>query len=376
MALTRVHIQPNILRWAVERTGKNIDEYTVENPKYKEWLEGLSDPTFSMAEKFAHKFYVPFGYLFLPNPPEEKLPIPFFRRREISNQNINIHDVVIEMIDRQDWLSDYLHKNDFDKVAFVGKYHDIRNPEVLAKAIHQELHLPVNWAFSFKTVNDAINHIVQIMEDCGVIVTFNSMVGYNTKRPLSVRECRGFSLIDDYAPFIFINSKDVKGAQMFTLMHEFTHVLLGYSSGIGDLDEVESASELEKLCDKTAALTLVPQDLFANEWTKIPYRYDILTKRFKVSRYVIARRAAEVGYIQKEQMFQLYNKWNEEPLPEKKDGHADFKVLAVRRNSKIFLVHVCNALSNRQILYSDACRMIGLKGDTFERVVKSKVFLK
>ena len=98
MALTRVHIPPDILRWAVQRAGKDVDEYASEHPKYREWLEGVSDPTFSMAQKFAQKLYVPFGYLFLKEPPKEKLAIPFFRRNQIGSQNLNISDTVNEML--------------------------------------------------------------------------------------------------------------------------------------------------------------------------------------------------------------------------------------------------------------------------------------
>lgn len=376
MALTRIHIQPDILRWAVTRAGKDVDEYASEHPKYGEWLDGKSDPTFSMAQKFAQKLYVPFGYLFLQEPPKEELAIPFFRKSQGGSQSLNISDTVNEMIDRQDWLSDYLRNNDFDKIPFIGKYKGVSDPAILSKAIHKELGLPINWAFDYHTVNDAINHLVQVMEDKGVVITFNSMVGNNTKRPLSVKECRGFCLVDDYAPFVFVNSKDAKGAQVFSLMHEFAHLLLGYSSGVGDNAALEHASDIERLCDSTAALTLVPTDLLAEEWTKTPYGYDVLARRFKVSRYVIARRANEEGYIAKERLFQLLHEWDEEPQTARSSGPVDFNVMAVRRNSRTFLIHLCNALDSHQILHSDAYRMVGLKPDTFHKVLTSKAFLK
>jgi Zn-dependent peptidase ImmA (M78 family) len=378
VALSRLHIKPNILTWAVERAGKNVTEYAEKNSKFHEWLNGKSDPTFSMAENFARKFYIPFGYLFLQEPPKEQMPIPFFRRQSIGSQNINISDTVNSLIDRQDWLSTYLKKNDFEKIDFVGLFNITNDVNVIAKKIYEILNIPINWAFEYKTVGDAINHLIQKMEDRGIITSLNSMVGNNSNRPIFVNECRGFCLVDDYAPFIFINSKDAKSAQVFTLMHEFAHILLGYSSGIGDYDEnINSASEIERFCDKIATITLVPDDLFAEEWTKTPYRYDILSKKFKVSRFVLARRAEEKGYISKERLFQLLNKWEDEPLLEKKSKiQVDFNVLAVRRSSRTFLVHVCNALNNNQLLYTDAYRILGLKGDTFDKVVKSKAFLR
>ena len=132
------------------------------------------------------------------------------------------------------------------------------------------------------------------MEDKDVIISYNSVVGFNNSRPIPVKACRGFTLIDDYAPFIFVNSKDAKGAQMFTLIHEFTHILTGYSAGVGEID-IEHSSDTEKFCDKVADNFLVPELLFKEVWTNLGEDYATLSKRFKVSRFVIARRAMELG---------------------------------------------------------------------------------
>ena len=75
-------------------------------------------------------------------------------------------------------------------------------------------------------------------------------------------------------------------------------------------------------------------------------------------------------------MFQLFHEWDEEPMPQKKAGQVDFNVMAIRRNSRTFLIHLCNALDGHQILHSDAYRMVGLKPDTFDKVLTSKAFLK
>ncbi|MFO0244704.1 MAG: helix-turn-helix domain-containing protein [Betaproteobacteria bacterium] len=40
------------------------------------WEAGEARPTFRQAQDLAHALHVPFGYLFLAEPPEEELPIP------------------------------------------------------------------------------------------------------------------------------------------------------------------------------------------------------------------------------------------------------------------------------------------------------------
>ena len=62
----------------------------------------------------------------------------------------------------------------------------------------------------------------------------NGVVGNNTHRKLSVNEFRAFTLIDEYAPLIFINTADSKNGKLFSILHEFVHVLLGKNSFYND----------------------------------------------------------------------------------------------------------------------------------------------
>ena len=87
-------------------------------------------------------------------------------------------------------------------------------------------------------------------------------MGYNTHRPLNPDEFRGFVLIDEYAPLIFVNSVDALAAQSFTLSHEFVHVLLGSSDVSREEDFLlkNNAGE-EGFCNRVAAEFLLPKFL-------------------------------------------------------------------------------------------------------------------
>ena len=54
------------------------------------------------------------------------------------------------------------------------------------------------------------------MEHAGILLVVNGVVGNDTSRRLDPDEFRGFALVDEYAPLIFVNNADFKAAQMFT----------------------------------------------------------------------------------------------------------------------------------------------------------------
>lgn len=375
MSITRIHINRDILIWAVERIGKTADEYALENPKFQQWLEGTKLPTFKNIEQFAQKFHVPLGYMFLANPPKEVFPIPFFRNHVDRYHNINVYDTIIEMQERQSWLSAYLRKMNFEEIDFVGTFSIKNDIQEACNKIRDILQVPHNWAFDYRNVDDALKYITRKMEDKGIIVSYNGVVGFNNSRPIPVADCRGFTLVDNYAPFIFINSKDAKVAQMFTLIHEFAHVLTGYSAGLGEMN-MEHASDLEQFCDKVAAYFLVPDLLFREAWATVGERYDVLSKRFKVSRFVLARRAMDLGFINRERFFWLYNRWNNEPpIKTNERQGGNFYPSAIKKSSRSFLIHVNNALNRNMLLHMDAYRLTGLKGDTFHKIINSPFFI-
>ncbi|MEY6434234.1 helix-turn-helix transcriptional regulator [Thioalkalicoccus limnaeus] len=77
--MTRVSISPDLLRWARERAGLPGADLVGRFPKLAAWERGELSPTFDQLEAFAKATHVPFGFLFLPEPPDLPMPIPDFR---------------------------------------------------------------------------------------------------------------------------------------------------------------------------------------------------------------------------------------------------------------------------------------------------------
>lgn len=366
---TEVNINTNILTWAIDRAGFDLHEFILKVPNVQKWLDGEKKPTLKQLEDFSKKVYLPFGYLFLNEPPKEKLPIPFFRTNnpQATKVSVNVYDTILLLQQRQDWLRDYLLNNEFPELPFVGKFANCNDIKPIVQDIRQTLNLTENWASNFETWQEALNHLSEQIENAGIITIFNGVVENNTRRKIPVQECRGFILVDSVAPFMFINNSDSKAAQMFTIVHELAHIWTGHSAGF-DFRQLQPADDpIEKICDKVAAEFLVPEDIFNKLWDKTPSIKPI-AKFFKVSQIVIARRALDTGKISREQYFEFYNNYTQREFEKKenKNSGGDFYATTKKRLSITFATHVYNAVRSGKLLYRDAYKLTSLKGDTFQ----------
>ena len=366
---TEVNIKPNMLTWAVARAGYNLAEFSEKVPNLKKWLDGEKNPTVKQLEAFSKKVHLPFGYLFLSEPPKEKLPIPFFRTNGQQNENvsINVYDTILLMQQRQDWLSNYLQDNDFESLDFVGRYNGVFDVIKIVNDIRDTLKLTEAWASEFGTWEEAMNKLAESIEDAGIITVFNGVVENNVYRKIPVDECRGFVLVDEFAPFMFINNADAKAAQMFTIVHELAHIWTGHSAGF-DFRKLQPADDpIEVLCDKIAAEFLVPKEAFDKFWELHPV-IKRASRHFKVSEIVIARRALDTGKITKGAFFEFYNEYKNRESVRKENARSggNFYATTRKRLSPTFAAHINNAVNTGQILHREAYKLTSLKGDTFK----------
>jgi len=373
---TRINnIQPDIIKWAILRAGHNVNDYLDKNDTVKSWIEGTKFPTMRQLENFADKMYVPCGYLFLDTPPHESMPIPLFRGSScVGNMNLNVYETVLTMQYRQEWLEDYINDElDGNVLDYIGSMTIQDGTEKVIDRIRVLLELEENWAFTERDFDSAVNQVSQKMENIGVFISFNGIVGNNTHRKMSVEECRGFALVSTSAPIIFINNADAKSAQLFTLIHEFTHLILGISAGFGGIEDNHNDT-VETFCDQVAAEFLVPQMLFVAQWKITECDIEKCAKKFKVSQLVIARRAYALGLLSSHAYQKFYKDYKSNWMINKKiaSSGGSFYLSAGKRVGKLFAAYIDSAVKSGYLLHNEAYRLTGLHGKTFDKVISNK----
>ena len=374
MADTRVEINPGVLLWATERAGVDLHRMF---PRLDDWFSGAAQPTLRQLEDFARAASVPFGYLFLAEPPEEKLPIPHFRtltQQPAEPPSPDMLETIYIMQRRQDWMREYLMEQGHEPLPFVHSASVHNDPGEVARRMREIFGIDANWAARQQTWTSALRGLQERVEDSGILVITSSIVGNNTQRKLAVEEFRGLVLVDEYAPLVFINGADGKAAQMFTLAHELAHVWLGSSASF-DLRNLQPApDETEEACNRIAAEFLVPADSLQSFWRttwRQPDRFQAVARQFKVSEIVAARRALDLGLIRRDEFFAFYEEYQQrERTKGRGEGGGNFYATQHLRLGRRFSEAVIRSVREGRLLYSEAYRLTGLYGITFERYAK------
>lgn len=371
----RVQIKPEMLEWARERARLTLDEIREVFPKYSEWVSGAVAPTFKQLERYAAKTFAPIGYLFLDSPPEEPLPVPDFRTvadEGVSRPSPHLLDTIYAMQRRQEWMRDFLIDKGEPCLGFVASRSLDDAPKEVAESIRDELQLDLNWSNEHGTWEDALRDLVRRIEEIGVMVMINGVVGNNTHRPLDVGEFRGFVICDEIAPLIFINGRDAKAAQMFTLIHELAHLWLGEGGLTNFMELLPAKNRVERFCNEVAAEVLVPAQEALRVWNEegmsdAPFQR--LARRFKVSPIVAARRALDLDLIDRNTYFEFYRAFRKESEARmrKSSPGGDFYRTAGARLGQRFSAAVYVAAKEGRLGYRDAFELTGLRGAAYDR---------
>lgn len=369
---TEFQISPVIINWIAEQ--RNTEPKSLAKQlapkKIEQFLSGSINK--SIAEKLAKLADIPFGYLFLSKPPIINNPkIPDLRQtvgaEPLSKDFI---DVLKDIERKVSWYKEFLIESGNEKpLKFVNKFP--YSSDLSYYKVAQDISETID--FSIKSGSVKISRISYYkelsarFENIGILIFKNSVVGNNNTRKLNAEEFRGFALIDQLSPAIFINSADNPQAQLFTLLHEVAHIWIG-QNGVSSWNQDRN---VEAFCNKVAAEFLMPEELFIKEWDKYNgCQIEEIANIFKVSKLAIIVKAVQLNLLPQEAIVEARNQLKNNQQ-ENSSGGNFYNMLPVK-NSHRFTEAVVNQAMSMNLPLREAGKLLNVHADTVVNYYRNK----
>lgn len=353
--VNRLQINSDVLLSYIEKSGVEFDKIKEKVNDVDLFVGGDKIPTYNQLEKIASIIKVPTGLLVLGgqvNVSTQRLSFRTHNSDVIRKMSPELRDTIIEMEEKQSFLQDQI-----DDAIYLKNDNLTINSEhmAIADAIRGKLQLPVDHLSASR--NNPIRYFRDMVSNIGIFVFFNGKIRDNTHRPLDPKEFRGFSLKSSKAPIIFINQKDSPNAQLFTMIHELAHLFID-DEGISHESEQRDYSHVqtEALMNRVTAEILVPKVLFERETS---LDVETLANKYKVSRYVIARRLLDLGKIDDDLYREIVRSLKSSTSVQKKSDGGNYNTNLRFRVDDTFFRFVHNAVMQDRVSYTEAFRLVG-----------------
>jgi len=370
-----VEIKPEVFRWLRESSGWTQEEIakriktSIQNIQNIEM--GDKKPTIRQLKELSSVFKRPVAAFFLDEPIQEKPKPKDFRMLPDKMNKFDKKTIyVLRKARRLQVLCKELSRNiDYDTKVKIKKVKLSENPKEIAKKYRSLLELTEEKQRRFKTSYELFNYLRDIFEDMNIFVFQYSM---------PVEDARGFVFVDESPYVIVVNSKDSIEARIFSLMHEFGHILLGESAI--DLPDVtlKTRNSIEKWCNEFSSSFLLPGELaitiFELNIETITQKKSLtsLSNKYKVSKAMLLLKMLKLNYIKKEDyenILQIYKPKIETKKKSKAGGGipSDKKRLSEVGNKFVSLV--ANNYDREIITYTDALNYLSIKSRKFDALL-------
>ena len=383
---TEAFITGDLLRWARERadlTPEAIAKSLKVSPSvYLDWEDEEKRPTFRKAQAAARRLGIPFGYLYLKQRPDERLGLPDLRSADDqppTKPSIDLIDTVEGAMRKQAWYREYADADGAEPLPFVGSFRASAHYSDIAADMRATLGLTEEFHRDASNWEDFLRRLIRRAEETGILVFRSGVVGADNRRPLDRNEFKGFVISDAVAPAIFLNSKDWKTSQIFTLGHELAHIWIS-ESGVSNPDlersSAQQANVIERLCNRVAAEALAPEASIRHRWnirSSVESNVSGLATQYRVSQIVLLRQARDTRIVTEEEFFEDYERQSAERNRRRDRGSGtgdggDFYATLFARSSQTLTSALMDAVSEGTVPALFAASMLGVKHSTLDRI--------
>ena len=294
-----VPVTPSVLRWAIQESGYDLDhiahELDVPQAVLQQWLSGDTKPTLTHARKLASKLHRPFAAFLLPSPPEGRPLAVEFRHPSQDNRELNPSERrhlrrAARFQEILSWLARELEiARPKTPAATIND-----DPVSVANAMRAVLGISTTDQKKWLTPSVAFDEWRAALEHAGHLIFLFSM---------GKDSCNGFSLWDDLAPVVAVNTAWNEPARIFTLFHEMAHLITRTSSACESIYITSKTDPVERWCERFAAALVMPTKDFESTLREFGWSYgdhitDLSLAKKVAALYKVSLRAAVIRLIE------------------------------------------------------------------------------
>lgn len=300
-------INPEILKWARERSGYSEEAAAKALNKDKSFIveceSGQRTMTYVQLEKLADKYKRPVALFFLPNPPEEENIVDKLALRSTDVKKLKPKTLFLfrQAYSRQLSLMELNNeKNPTEELIFRDLQFltsnitlNEKNAIELAERSRDYLKISVDMQSNWSSEKVALENWRHHIQEKGIFVFKDAF-----KDDL----VDGFCLLHDEFPLIYLNNSRPSVIQIFSLIHELGHILVGENGITPDITGTikRKAKDIESFCNQFASEFLVPIKDFKKRINYPEINDETihnLTKYYKVSPHVILLKLIKIGVL-------------------------------------------------------------------------------
>lgn len=375
-------VNPLVFKWLRESSGWTIEDVSkrlkTSDDVIRSIESGKRDPTLMQLKELSKAYKRPLAAFLLPAPQPEKPRPKDYRMLPHKKDVFDKKTILILRKARMlQEISGELSKNiNYEtKPSFkAAKISD--DPKSLAEKYRLEFEFTVEKQTEFRTSYEVFTYLRDRMEDMNILVFQDSM---------PVEDARGFALPDETPNVIVLSSKDPIEARIFTLMHEFAHVLLGQPAI--DFPDFSNPyqNKMESWCNQFSSNFLLSDDIAESIFKA--NREDLtetqtlnrLSRKYKVSKGMLLFKMLKYDFITESEYMEVLDRYRpkEPEEADEEDGDkgkthtggipADVKCLSMVGNKFVSLV--ANNYDRNHITYTDALNYLSIKSRNFDKVL-------
>jgi Zn-dependent peptidase ImmA (M78 family)/DNA-binding XRE family transcriptional regulator len=371
----KAHVNPRLLKWARDSARMSLEtaakKIGVKRERLNSWEAGDDSPTISQLWNCSKVYKRQIAVFFLSEvPPLPRDEHDFRKIPDFSDESSNFllhYEIRRAHLNRDVALE--LSKQLGESIAPIPFKTTLQaNIETLVDRMRSFLKIDIEAQKKWRDSQRALKTWIRSLEQNGILVFQCSRI--------DSRVMRGFSIADEPYPVIVLNGSETPNGRIFTLFHEFAHILLR-KGGVCDLVEYRGDSSLdqkvEKFCNRLSASFLVPSSAITSEVnasldfsdiSSISRIAELLCGKYKVSKQVILGRMFELRTINRRQysdLLELYQREFEQAKKSKKTGGGDYYRTKIRNNGYEFTRIVLEAFSRNIIDMADTTDYLNIR---------------